>query len=171
MSSGGKTGGGSAAAGSPRKTGTTLVDLSTKTRYKDSPAFVRIRAGEPLTAGPFAVCCRNKSDGSFTEPPKVDDKVSTWGNKVCGYFASEADAITWILVKGERCKLHVVCSKTRPHTPKIVLSEGERDPLDASNGWFVVRRFAFHKNVRDKESKWHELHLLSNHQKDLIRIT
>ena len=54
------------------------------------------------------LCSRVKTDGSYTRPPTLDRRSSSYGNRVERFEGQEEDVLPWLYSEGDRSRLYGV---------------------------------------------------------------
>ncbi|CAK9062306.1 unnamed protein product [Durusdinium trenchii] len=74
-----------------------------------SPALLSLTTGASGTFfGTVRVASRVKTDGSYTRPPTLDRRNSTYGNRVERFNGVESDVLPWLYSTGDKSRLYGV---------------------------------------------------------------
>jgi hypothetical protein len=114
---------------------------------------------QPAASKIFRVISRNKTDGSYTNCPRMDENCTDYGNRVEMKEFDNIDlAIKWIVTKGDKSRIYYIVEKY-DHS-KDLHHKGDLK-FDCGDSWFVRQRYAFTKD-RNVGSRWMRLCLTTS---------
>ena len=103
----------------------------------------------------FRVISRNKTNGSYTNCPRMDEKCTDYGNRVEMKEFDNIDlAVKWIVTKGDKLRIYYIAGKY-DHS-KDLHNKGDLK-FDCGDSWFVRQRYAY-----TKDRNWERLCLTTS---------
>jgi len=89
----------------------------------------------------YNILSRFKTNGSYTDAPKMDSTISNYGNKIeLIEFEDIELCVKWIFENGDKSRIYYIVSKYMPSCDKNFINNSK---FDVGSDYFVRRRYTY----------------------------